>query len=119
MFCLVGGTGVLVHLATLLPMIGVTSFAVAQAVAALVSMTSNFALNNVLTYRDCRLRGRKLVTGLLSFYAVCSIGFLANISFAQLLFERDQPWWVAGTAGVLIGCVWNFGASSIFTWKRA
>ena len=32
-------------------------------------MTSNFALNNMLTYRDVRLRGRRLVTGLLSFYA--------------------------------------------------
>ncbi|MHB1204810.1 MAG: glycosyltransferase family 2 protein [Rhodospirillaceae bacterium] len=119
LFCLVGGSGVLVHLATLFPIKELTSFAVAQAIAALVSMTSNFALNNILTYRDCRLRGRKLVTGLLSFYAVCSIGFLANVSFAQLLFERGQPWWIAGTAGVLIGSVWNFGASSIFTWKRA
>jgi dolichol-phosphate mannosyltransferase len=119
LFCLVGGSGVLVHLATLLPMKELTTFAVAQAIAAFVSMTSNFAFNNVLTYRDCRLRGRKLLTGLLSFYAVCSIGFLANVSFAQLLFERGQPWWIAGTAGVLIGCVWNFGASSIFTWKRA
>lgn len=119
LFCLVGGSGVLVHLATLFPVKELTSFAVAQAIAALVSMTSNFALNNVLTYRDCRLRGRKLVTGLLSFYAVCSIGFLANVSFAQLLYERGQPWWIAGTAGVLIGSVWNFGASSIFTWKRA
>ena len=119
MFCLVGGSGVLVHLATLLPAKEFMSFAVAQAVAAIVSMTSNFVLNNFLTYRDVRLRGRRLVAGLFSFYAVCSIGFLANVSFAQLLYERGQAWWVAGTAGVLIGCVWNFGASSIFTWKRA
>ena len=119
MFCLVGGTGVLVHLATLFPVKEQTSFAIAQAFAALVSMTSNFILNNILTYRDVRLRGRRLITGLFSFYAVCSIGFLANVSFAQLLYDRGQPWWSAGAAGVLIGCVWNFGASSIFTWKRA
>ena len=119
LFCLVGGTGVLVHLATLFPVKELVPFVAAQAIAALVSMTSNFILNNVLTYRDVRLRGRRLVTGLMSFYAVCSIGFLANVGFAQVLFERGQPWWVAGTCGVLIGCVWNFGASSIFTWKRA
>ncbi len=119
LFCLVGGTGVLVHLAALFPIREAVAFPVAQGIAALVSMTSNFLLNNVLTYRDVRLRGRRLVTGLLSFYAVCSIGFLANVSFAEMLYERGHPWWIAGAAGVLIGCVWNFGASAIFTWKRA
>jgi dolichol-phosphate mannosyltransferase len=119
LFCLVGGTGVLVHLATLFPALLAMGFTAAQALAALVSMTSNFLLNNVLTYRDCRLRGRKLALGLLSFYAVCGIGFLFNVTYAQMLYERGYSWWLAGTAGVLIGCVWNFGASSIFTWKRA
>ncbi len=118
LFCLVGGSGVFVHLATLFPLKALVPFAAAQGIAGLVSMTSNFVLSNVLTYRDCRLRGRKLVTGLLSFYAVCSIGFLANVSFADMLYERGYAWWIAGSAGVLIGSVWNFGASSIFTWKR-
>ena len=119
LFCLVGGSGVLVHLATLLPIRLLTDFAGAQAIAAFVSMTSNFLLNNTLTYRDCRLRGRKLLAGLMSFYAVCSIGFVCNVTFAEMLYERGYAWWLAGTAGVLIGSVWNFGASSIFTWKRA
>ena len=119
LFCLVGGSGVLVHLAVLFPLQALIPFAAAQAVAGLVSMTSNFVLNNVLTYRDCRLQGRKLVNGLLSFYAVCSIGFLANVSFAHMLYDRGYAWWAAGSAGVLIGSVWNFGASSIFTWKRS
>ena len=70
LFCLVGGTGVLVHLATLFPVKELVPFVAAQAIAALVSMTSNFILNNVLTYRDVRLRGRRLVTGLMSFYDV-------------------------------------------------
>jgi dolichol-phosphate mannosyltransferase len=119
LFGLVGGTGVLVHLATLFPALWLMGFAPAQASAAVVSMTSNFILNNLLTYRDCRLRGGKFLSGLLSFYAVCGIGFISNVTFAQALFERGYPWWIAGTAGVLIGSVWNFGASSIFTWKRA
>ena len=118
LFCLVGGSGVLVHLAALFPAMLVLSFTPAQAVAAFVSMTTNFLLNNVLTYRDVRLRGRRLITGMLSFYAVCGIGFLFNVTYADMLFDRGYPWWLAGTAGVLIGCVWNFGASSIFTWKR-
>ena len=119
LFCLVGGTGVVVHLAALFPALLVMGFTAAQAFAAFVSMTTNFLLNNILTYRDCRLRGRRLLTGMLSFYAVCGIGFVFNVSYADMLYDRGYPWWLAGTAGVLIGCVWNFGASSIFTWKRA
>ena len=42
--------------------------------ATIVAMTSNFLLNNLFTYRDRRLRGRRLWTGLISFYAVCGAG---------------------------------------------
>jgi dolichol-phosphate mannosyltransferase len=27
-------------------------------------------------------------------------------------------WWLAGVAGVIIGSVWNYAVSSVFTWKK-
>jgi dolichol-phosphate mannosyltransferase len=30
----------------------------------------------------------------------------------------DQTWWLAGLAGVAIGAVWNYAVSSVFVWKR-
>jgi dolichol-phosphate mannosyltransferase len=80
-FSLIGGFGIIVHLLVLsLLYRGFnTSFVAGQIVATLVAMTSNFALNNVLTYRDMRLRGRGLVRGWLMFVLVCSVGAVANV----------------------------------------
>jgi dolichol-phosphate mannosyltransferase len=92
LFAAVGGSGVIVHLATLrLALISLT-FPSAQTVATVCAMTSNFVLNNVLTYRDQRLRGLKLATGLLSFYAICSIGAVANVGIGSAVFEQHYSW---------------------------
>ncbi|MCP8937874.1 glycosyltransferase family 2 protein [Alsobacter sp. SYSU M60028] len=120
-FMLVGGSGVFVHMAALWTLLAVAdlSFAAAQTGASFVAMTSNFALNNALTYRDRRLTGRRLVLGLLSFYAVCSAGTVANVGAASYLFgTAQQSWWLSGFAGVVIGSVWNYAMTSIFTWRK-
>ena len=93
-------------------------FVVAQAIATLAAMTLNFLLNNWLTFRDRRIRGWKTITGLLSFYAACSIGALTNLALAQFLFARDVPWYLAGALGVSVGSVWNFSVTSVFIWRR-
>ena len=57
-FTLVGGAGVLVHMAVLAALrAAAVGFSNAQAVATVVAMIFNFWLNNLLTYRDRRLRG--------------------------------------------------------------
>ena len=119
LFGAIGGLGVFVHLAVLaagLKLLGL-GFAAGQAVATLAAMTGNFLLNNVLTYRDRRLRGVKLLYGLLSFYAVCAVGAVANVGIAAYVFHADRSWWLAGITGALVGAVWNYAISSIFTWR--
>ena len=81
-------------------------------------MTSNFVLNNTLTYRDRRLTGRRFITGLLSFYAVCSLGAVANVGIASAAFAQHYTWWASGLAGAAVGVVWNYAVSSVFTWQR-
>jgi dolichol-phosphate mannosyltransferase len=118
LFAVVGGSGVIVHLTTLrLALISLT-FPFAQTVATVCAMTSNFLLNNMLTYRDRRLRSLKLAAGLLSFYAICSIGAIANVGIASAAFEQHYSWWVAGLAGSVVGVVWNYAVSSVFTWRH-
>jgi dolichol-phosphate mannosyltransferase len=120
MFSMVGLTGVFVHflcLWTAFQVAGV-AFGAAQLAATFVAMTSNYALNNLLTYRDRRRRGVRFLTGLLSFYLICGIGVVANVGVANFVFTRDYSWWLAGGAGVLVGTVWNYTASGIFTWGR-
>ncbi|MCZ8194167.1 MAG: glycosyltransferase [Brevundimonas sp.] len=120
MFALVGASGVLVHLLALRgSMIGLgLDFNVAQTLATFVAMTTNFALNNRLTYRDRRLTGLAMLRGLLTFYAVCSVGVLANVGVANMIYQSEPVWWLAGTAGAAMGAVWNYAASSVLTWRR-
>jgi dolichol-phosphate mannosyltransferase len=118
-FLLVGASGIVVHLGILrivLLFLG-QGFAAAQAIATLVAMTSNFVLNNALTYRDKRLSGFAMVKGLLVFYAVSTVGAAANISIASWLYANDSVWWVAGIAGALMSAVWNYALSNLFVWR--
>ncbi len=75
-------------------------------------------LNNILTYRDRRLVGRRFVTGLASFYAVCGLGAVANVGIASAAFAHHYTWWLSGLVGAAVGVVWNYAVSSIFTWHR-
>jgi dolichol-phosphate mannosyltransferase len=120
LFAAIGLFGVGVHLAALGALfrgLGLP-FAVAQLGATLVAMTSNFAMNNALTYRDLRLRGAAFLRGLLSFYAVCAVGAALNVAVAERVFRLPAPWAAAGLAGALVGSIWNYAASSLVTWRR-
>ncbi len=119
LFVAVGLIGVVVHMAvlgSLLHMAGV-AFVWSQAVATIVAMTSNFALNNAITYRDRHLRGRAFAWGLVSFYAVCAVGAVINVEVADLLYRNGLFWALAGFVGAAVGSVWNFGVSSVVTWR--
>lgn len=117
-FGLVGVLGILVHLATLwlTSSLGF-SFTNAQITATLVAMTSNFILNNELTYADKKLRGLRFWWGLLSFYLVCSVGALANVSVAYLIHEAGPGLYTAGIAGALMSVVFNYAVTRVFTWR--
>jgi dolichol-phosphate mannosyltransferase len=81
-------------------------------------MTFNFLLNNIVTFRDRRLRGRRLAIGILTFYAACSVGAVINISFAQSLFHLGLTWYLAGIAGMAVSSVWNYSVNLVLTWRR-
>jgi dolichol-phosphate mannosyltransferase len=117
-FSFVGGLGVLVHFSALLTAMNALGmdFVPAHAVATLVAMTSNFALNNELTYRDRRLRGSAWLKGWLSFCLACGVGAIANIGVAAQLFATGTSWLPSALGGVLVGAVWNYAVTSIYTW---
>ncbi|MBM3488402.1 MAG: glycosyltransferase family 2 protein [Alphaproteobacteria bacterium] len=120
LFVLIGLSGVVVHLAALALFYrgAGLSFIAAQVVATLIAMTTNFLLNNTFTYRDRRLRGGRIVRGLLSFYLACAIGAVINFQVAEFLFALAVPWLLAGFLGAVLGSVWNYGVTSTFTWAR-
>jgi dolichol-phosphate mannosyltransferase len=119
-FSIIGGLGVFVHMATLILVLKgfVEDFTIAQSAATGTAMIFNFALNNLLTYRDQRLRKWAWFKGLFSFMSACSIGALANVGIATYLFENRTQWMFAALAGVLIGAVWNYAVTQFYTWGK-
>lgn len=118
-FSLVGGAGVIVHMAVLASLHAAqVDFMKAQAIATMITMVFNFWLNNLLTYRDRRLRGFRWVTGLLSFIAACGIGAVANVGIASYLFASHTQWVLAALAGIAVGAVWNYAVTQLYTWGQ-
>ncbi len=118
-FSIIGALGVAVHLSIVYAfLLANLSFIIAQTVATFAAMTFNFLLNNLLTYSDMRLRGRKLLFGWITFVLACSVGAAANVGVAGYMFSNNQFWALSALAGIAVGTVWNFAITSIFTWKR-
>jgi dolichol-phosphate mannosyltransferase len=118
-FSLIGGVGVAVHLAAFTTAFHGFSqyFWPSQMIAALLAMIANFALNNIVTYRDQRLSGRAWLRGLLVFCLVCSVGVLGNVGVSSYIFRGGGPWLPSVLAGLLIGTVWNYAATAFYVWR--
>ena len=117
-FSIVGGSGIAVHLLIVALFFRILGFGFtpSQTIAAGVAMTSNFFLNNMLTYRDMRLAGWRWIKGWITFVVVCGLGVIANVGVASYLFQRETGWLLSALAGIVVGSVWNYAVSSVFTW---
>jgi dolichol-phosphate mannosyltransferase len=118
-FALVGGSGVLVQLAAshLLMAMGM-GFERALPPAVVAAATSNYLINNALTFRFQRQRGLALLHGLLKFLVVASLPVLANVGVASAYFNLvAHDTLSAQLAGIVVVFVWNYAASSRFVWN--
>jgi dolichol-phosphate mannosyltransferase len=119
LFGLMGAVGVVCNflLAGLFSYSFDLSFKSAQFAGALITIAINFLLNNELTFRSARLRGRRFLEGLAIFYACCSIGLFAQVMVANGLRAGGMNWPTATLAGIAIGSVWNYSTAFLFVWQ--
>ncbi|MBB34639.1 MAG: dolichol monophosphate mannose synthase [Hirschia sp.] len=127
-FGLIGGLGALVHLAVMFvakDLIG-QSFLHSKIWAVAIAIVFNYALNNLITYRDRSLKGWKWVTGLLSFAAVCALGAFADIGISSYIYNESAAdgllrnvWVIPASIGIIVGAVWNYAVSSVYTWRSS
>jgi len=119
-FSIVGGFGMGVHLLvlTLTYRLFNLEFVTGQTLATGIAMTFNYAVNNALTYRDRRLKGWSWFRGWVTFVIGCSIGAFANVGIAAWLYSREYQWVLAAIAGILVGTVWNYAVTFVYTWNK-
>ena len=120
-FSLVGAAGAIVHLLCMYVLLfGLHwKFLGAQITATYIAMVINFFVNNVVTWRDRKLRGARMAWGLISFCIACSFGAWANVVFSHALLDSGAHWYFASIAGIVVSSVWNYSMANLFTWQKA
>ncbi|AZI37253.1 putative glycosyltransferase [Caenibius tardaugens NBRC 16725] len=120
LFGIVGALGLVVHLLVLRTSMGLGfTFGQGQSAAVAIAILFNYVLNNLITYRDIRHKtAGAWFKGLLGFYLVCAAGAVANVGVGVLVFAAEPRWWLAGIAGVIVGSLWNYCASTLLVWRK-
>ena len=116
----VGALGLVAHLIILRGLIlGLpqAEFGHLEILACYGAMALNFALNNVLTFRERRVTGWALVPTFALFCAVCSVGVIADIGVAEWAFSGPSTWWVASLLGAVASTFWNYAVSAAVVWS--
>ena len=119
-FGLVGLSGVFVQLLStnILMYLFFLPFERALPISVFFAATSNYLINNSLTFRSQRLWGYTLFKGLMKFLLVSSLPVLANIGLATAFYNSVYENTVlAQISGIFVVFIWNYVASSRFVWN--
>lgn len=119
MFALVGATGFLINVVAVMALeaarIGLAFWKI-QLIAALIAMTSNFFVNNAVTYFDRRKRGLGLLAAYVRFCLLCSAGLFVNVAVAAFLNDRLGMPRTSAITGAAFGAVWNYVTTALAVW---
>ncbi len=119
-FAFVGATGVFVQLITSFTLMSFSKIAFEQALpfAVVIAASSNFLINNWLTFRSNRLRNKALIIGLIKFLLVSSLPIIANVGLATSFYSYiSQNALFSQLAGIIVVFIWNYAASSRLVWN--
>ena len=121
-FGLVGLSGVFVQLfiTSFLTKFMSVGFYNALPIAVICAATSNFLINNQVTFRSNRLKNLSLLIGLLKFLIVASLPVIANVGITVAFYKYiSTDTFFAQLAGIAIVYAWNYFASSSFVWNKS
>ena len=121
-FGMVGISGIFVQLFVTSFLVEILSIDFYQALpfAVIFAATSNFLINNQVTFRDERLKNLALLVGLLKFLVVASLPVIANVGITTAFYKYiSADTFIAQIAGIAIVYAWNYLASSSFVWKKS
>jgi dolichol-phosphate mannosyltransferase len=122
LYAAVGLSGVAVNLGVLscLTRVFGAEERVSVLIAIVVSMITNFLLNNAITFRQVATwKPRKFFRQLIGFVGVSSIGLVIN--YAVTAFVRDRTGIAiefASLVGIAVATLWNYLISSHYVWHE-
>ena len=120
-FALVGVTGVFVQIFTIYFLIAITkfNFQTVLPVGVIIAASSNFIINNILTFRSNKLLGKSFYTGLLKFLLVSSLPIIANVGVTNLFYSKfSTNTFFSQLVGIFVVFIWNYAASSKVVWNN-
>jgi len=121
-FCLVGGSGIVVNMGLLWLLTELAGFPylLSAAVGIECSIISNFVLNDFITFRDRRTStGKPFLTRLLQFNLVSLAGIALNMAVLWLLTELVGLYYLlSNLCGIALAALWNYFVNSWWTWKH-
>tara|TARA_B100000886_G_scaffold306602_1_gene239050 strand:- start:3492 stop:4601 length:1110 start_codon:yes stop_codon:yes gene_type:complete len=120
-FALVGSIGVFIQLLTIYFLLAVTNFdfKTVLPLGVIIAASSNFIINNILTFRSNKLYGRRFYAGLLKFLLVSSLPIIANVGVTNLFYSQfSTNSFFSQLAGIFVVFIWNYAASSKLVWNN-
>jgi dolichol-phosphate mannosyltransferase len=118
-FSMVGSFGVLLHLLLLSSLLALEfTFTSANIISTLVAMTSNYLLNNFLTFHNIHNTYQKKFLGLFKYSLANSLSIFANIGIATQLFGNNFSVLSSALAGIFAGLILNYFLSRNIVFKN-
>ena len=120
-FALVGSIGVFIQLLTIYFLLAITklSFETVLPVGVIIAASSNFIINNILTFRSNKLLGKKFYVGLVKFLLVSSLPIIAYVGVTNLFYTQfSTNTLLSQFAGIFVVFIWNYAASSKVVWNN-
>ena len=120
-FAAVGSIGFLVQISITYFLLWSTnlSFDMVLPVAVVIAASSNYFINNLLTFRANRLKYRFFFEGYLKFLLVSSLQIIANVGLTNLFYKSVSfNTFASQIAAIVIIFIWNYVASSKVVWKN-
>lgn len=119
-FCLVGGSGVIVNLGVLYVLVEFFSSGKNSAwlIAVILSILSNFVLNNIFTYSDKKSPSRsESIKRLFYFYITSLLGMLLNFIVYRATMNLGLHYMLAALLGILAATFLNFYLATKVVWR--
>jgi len=117
-FCLVGLSGVGVNWLILFLGKNFTEIDIRIVIvsAILVSMLSNFVLNNIWTFAKEAVE-KAILVKIIQFFLICGIGAGINYVITYSLYKIDFLIYFASFLGIAAATIWNYVLNSLVTWR--